>query len=143
MRTVEATHLCPASAEELWPFLAVPARWSQWLTIHKAWKSEPPAEASPGLTLTASATVMNMPVAIDWTFEKVDAPHTLALSGITRADVKLDLTITLSSGEDGTRVNVTTHIDGGMIDGPLGAVFKNALEGAMRRSLKKLDELTR
>ncbi len=143
MRTVEASVISPASPEQLWPYIGLPARWSQWLAIHKSWKGDPPTEAVEWLTATASATAMNMPITIEWTFEKVDPPHTLVLSGVTRARVRLALTITLTPQRDGTQIDVVANVDGGMIDGPMGAVFKNALEGAMRRSLKQLSELAR
>jgi uncharacterized protein YndB with AHSA1/START domain len=141
MRTVEASIISPASPERLWPFIGEPARWAKWLVIHKSWKGEPPAEAAEWLTATASATAMNMPITIEWTFEKVDPPHALVLSGVTRAKVRLGLTISLTAADAGTRIEVVTQVNGGMIDGPMGAVFKNALEGAMRRSLDKLSEL--
>jgi uncharacterized protein YndB with AHSA1/START domain len=141
MRTVEASIISPAGPEQLWPFIGEPARWSQWLVIHKSWKGEAPAEAAEWLTATASATAMNMPISIEWTFEKVDPPHALVLSGVTRARVKLGFTMSLERRDGGTQIEVVTNVDGGMIDGPMGAVFKNALEGAMRRSLKKLSEL--
>lgn len=141
MRTIEASIISPAGPDQLWPFIGEPARWSQWLLIHKSWKGEPPAEAAEWLTATASATAMNMPISIEWTFEKVDPPHALVLSGVTRAKVRLALTMSLTATDDGTQIEVITNVDGGMIDGPMGAVFKNALEGAMRRSLKKLSEL--
>ena len=143
MRTVEATTTCPAGPDQVWPFIGEPTRWSQWLAIHKSWRGEPPTRAVEQLTATASATAMNMPVSIDWTFEKVDPPHALVMSGETRAHVKLDLSLTLTTRPDGTQVDVVAHIDGGMIDSPVGAVFKNALEGALRKSLQKLSDLAR
>lgn len=143
MRTVEATTTFPVSPDQLWPFIEEPARWSEWLVIHKSWRGEPPARAVEQLTATASATAMNMPITIDWTFEKVDPPHALVLSGRTRAHVELALTLTLTARAEGTQVDVVADVDGGMIDSPVGAVFKNALEGALRRSLQKLGDLAR
>jgi uncharacterized protein YndB with AHSA1/START domain len=141
MRTVEANASYTATPEQVWKLIGSPARWEEWLSIHKSWKGDPPAEAAEWLSATASASVMNMPITIDWTFEKVDAPHTLMMSGITRAKVKLTLTIALTATESGTDVTVVAAVDGGMIDGPMGAVFKNSLTGAFTKSLTKLGEL--
>lgn len=143
MRTVEASATVPASPEELWPLVSEPPRWPEWLTIHKSWKGDPPPVASEHAKATASATVMNMPITIDWTFEKVDPPHTLQLSGITRAKVELALTISLVPSDGSTRVELVNNVNGGMIDGPMGIVFKNALSAAMHKSLRKLGEAAR
>lgn len=61
---------------------------------------------------------MNMSITIDWTFEEVDAPHTLDMGGTTRAGGKLRLTINLAAQHAGTLVDVNATVDGGMIDGP-------------------------
>ncbi|MEV8443293.1 SRPBCC family protein [Actinosynnema sp. NPDC051121] len=141
MRTVEAHAAFTTGPDRVWECLADPGRWSEWLVLHKSWKGEPPAAAVEGLNATATATAMNMPITIDWTFEKVDAPHELGMSGTTRAGVELRLTITLSAHDTGTLVAVNAEVDGGMIDGPMGAVFNKSLTGALDKSLKKLGAL--
>lgn len=142
MRTVEAHAALTAGPDRVWECLANPTRWNAWLTLHKSWKGEPPA-AVEGQGATATATAMNMPITIDWTFEEVDAPHTLVMGGTTRAGVKLRLTINLAAQDAGTLVDINATVDGGMIDGPMGAVFKKSLTSALDKSLKKLEVLTR
>jgi uncharacterized protein YndB with AHSA1/START domain len=142
MRTVEANAALTAGPDRVWACLANPARWNEWLTLHKSWKGEPPA-AVEGQGATATATAMNMPITIDWTFETVDTPHTLVMDGITRAGVKLRLAITLAARDAGTLVDVNATVDGGMIDGPMGAVFKKSLTSALDKSLRKLEVLAR
>lgn len=142
MRTVEASATLAASPEAIWELLGNPARWGEWLVIHKSWKGAVPAEASAGVSATASASVMNMPISIDWTFTHVDAPRSLTLDGITRARVKLALTITITEAAGASTVDIEASIDGGMIDGPMGGVFKSSLTSAMNKSLKNLDQLT-
>ncbi|QSR28424.1 hypothetical protein CFH99_22625 [Nocardioides aromaticivorans] len=141
MRTVEASATVPAAPGKLWPFISEPPRWAEWLTIHKSWKSDPPPVAVVGAKATASATAMNMPISIDWTFEEVDPQRCVRMSGVTRARVELALTIRLIPGDGGTRVDVVTSVDGGMIDGPMGIVFKNALSAALHKSLRKMGEI--
>ncbi|NYI44473.1 carbon monoxide dehydrogenase subunit G [Nocardioides aromaticivorans] len=142
MRTVEASATVPADPGQLWPFISEPPRWAEWLTIHKSWKSDPPPVAVAGAKATASATAMNMPISIDWTFEEVDPQRSVRMSGVTRARVELALTIRLIPGDGGTRVDLVTSVDGGMIDGPMGIVFKNALSAALHKSLRKLGEIS-
>lgn len=141
MRTVQTSASYQASSTEVWKVVGDPSRWSDWLVIHKSWKSPAPTPLTTGDTATASASVMNMPVTIDWTFENVDAPHSIMMGGTTRAAVKLQLAINLQSQADTTTVNVTASIDGGMIDGPMGGVFKSSLIGALDKSLKKIHSL--
>lgn len=142
MRTVEAHAALTAGPDRVWECLADPGRWNEWLVLHKSWKGEPPPVVE-GQGATATATAMNMPITIDWTFEQVDAPRTLGMSGTTRAGVRLRLTIALAARDAGTLVDVNATVDGGMIDGPMGAVFKKSLTGALDKSLKKLGDLTR
>ncbi|MBF6166964.1 hypothetical protein IU486_19720 [Streptomyces gardneri] len=80
--------------------------------IHKSWKSDIPAEIASGGTATAGASVMNMPVTIDWTFENVGAPRAIAMGGTPRAGVKLALEINLRDRAEATEVDVTATIDG-------------------------------
>ncbi|MEV2221837.1 SRPBCC family protein [Nocardia vinacea] len=141
MRTVQTSASYKASPDEVWKVLGDPSRWGDWLVIHKSWKSAVPAQLTSGDTATASASVMNMPVTIDWTFENVDAPRSIAMGGTTRAGVKLALAISLRSEAETTTVELTASIDGGMIDGPMGGVFKNSLVGALDKSLKKAQGL--
>ncbi|NUT95967.1 MAG: SRPBCC family protein [Saccharothrix sp.] len=141
MRTVEAHAALTAGPDRVWECLADPSRWNEWLTLHKSWKGEPPAVVE-GQGATATATAMNMPITIDWTFDEVDAPHALGMSGTTRAGVRLRLTILLAARGAGTQVDVNATVDGGMIDGPMGAVFKKSLTSALDKSLKKLGGLT-
>ncbi|MFD6224375.1 type II toxin-antitoxin system Rv0910 family toxin [Nocardia asteroides] len=141
MRTVQTSASYQASPDAVWKVIGDPSRWADWLVIHKSWKSAVPAEIASGVTATASASVMNMPVTVDWTFENVDAPRALTMSGTTRADVKLALAISLREEATTTTVDITASIDGGMIDGPMGGVFKNSLVGALDKSLKKVQGL--
>lgn len=141
MRTVEVTSTCTAGRDRVWELVGSPATWGEWLSIHKAWKGEPPATPAEGQQAVASGTVMNMPISVDWTFEKVQAPSALVMTGLTRANVKLTLDIALLDDGPGTTINLSAAIDGGMIDGPMGGVFKRSLEGALKKSLLKLGEL--
>ncbi|MFI9414634.1 type II toxin-antitoxin system Rv0910 family toxin [Nocardia gamkensis] len=141
MRTVQASATYKARPEEIWKVMGDLSRWGEWLVIHKSWKSGIPTVIASGATATAGASVMNMPVTIDWTFEHVDAPRSISMGGTTRAGVKLALAISLRDEAETTEVDVTASIDGGMIDGPMGGVFKNSLVGALDKSLKKVQGL--
>ncbi|MFI9412833.1 hypothetical protein [Nocardia gamkensis] len=63
------------------------------------------------------------------------------MGGTTRAGVKLAFAISLRDEAATTTVDITAGIDGGMIDGPMGGVFKNSLVGALDKSLKKIQGL--
>lgn len=135
MRTVEVSAAYSASPDEVWDVMAVPSRWGEWLTIHKSWETAVPERLAPGETATAAVRVMNMPIAVDWSFDKVDAPKVVEISGMTRAGVRLTLVITLADTGATTEVDLAASIDGGMIDGPMGGVFKNSLISALSKSL--------
>jgi uncharacterized protein YndB with AHSA1/START domain len=141
MRTVEASATYSASPEQVWDVMADPGRWDEWLIIHKSWKTAVPARVTQAVTATAAARVMNMPITVDWTFDKVDAPKMIEMGGSTRAGVKLALVITLADAGTSTRVDLTVSIDGGMIDTPMGGVFRKSLTGALDKSLRNVAEL--
>ncbi|RRR96778.1 type II toxin-antitoxin system Rv0910 family toxin [Glycomyces terrestris] len=141
MRTVEVSATCSASPEKVWEVMADPFRWAEWLTIHKSWKSAVPAQLSPGDSATAAARVMNMPVAIDWTFDRVEAPNVIEMSGLTRAGVNLKLVIGIADMGAASKVDLSVNVDGGMIDGPMGGVFQGSLTGALNTSLRNVEAL--
>ncbi|MEU2090128.1 type II toxin-antitoxin system Rv0910 family toxin [Nocardia beijingensis] len=141
MRTVEVNARYGARPEEVWAILCDLPRWSEWLAIHKAWKSDVPNPVTRGVVVTAAAVVMNMPISIDWTVEDVAEPHSLVMGGTTRAGVKLALAVDLRAESGGTTVAMAANIEGGMIDGPMGGVFKRSLVGALDKSLKKAEAL--
>jgi uncharacterized protein YndB with AHSA1/START domain len=141
MRTVEAGATYRAEPEKVWEVLANPSRYAEWLSIHRSWRTEPPVRVAEADTATANLRVMNMPITVDWTFAKVDAPHVIEMRGTTRAKVGLTLTITLADVGTATAVAVVVAIDGGMIDGPMGGIFKNSLAGALDKSLGSVARL--
>lgn len=141
MRTVEVNATCSASPEKVWEVMADPSRWAEWLTIHKSWKSAVPPQLSQGDTATAAARVMNMPVAIDWTFDRVEAPNAIEMSGLTRAGVGLKLVIGIADMGATSKVDLTVSVAGGTIDSPMGGVFQSSLTGALNKSLRNVEAL--
>lgn len=142
MRTIEASATYQASPDQVWEVLCDLSRWPQWLVIHKEWKTDVPGSITRGDTATAAATVMNMPISVDWTCEQADPPRSLVMAGITRAGVTLALALDVRAGAtDATTVAVTANIDGGMIDGPMGRVFQKSLVGALDKSLRNAEAL--
>ncbi|MBF6136952.1 SRPBCC family protein [Nocardia otitidiscaviarum] len=141
MRTVEASAVLRAQPDEIWNVIGNPSRWGEWLVIHRSWKGPVPEAVGPGVTATASAAVMNMPVTIDWTFGEVDRLRSIELSGTTRAAVRLELGIRLFPQGGATEIVVVTTVNGGMIDGPMGGVFAKSIVGALNKSLIKMDAL--
>ncbi|QLY28116.1 SRPBCC family protein [Nocardia huaxiensis] len=142
MRTVETSATLHAQPDEIWKVIGNPLRWGEWLVIHKSWKTDVPEALETGVTATAAATVMNMPITIDWTFDEVDRFRSIALSGTTRAAVTLALDIRLRAQGATTGVDVVARINGGMIDGPMGGVFAKSIVGALDKSLAKMGALS-
>ncbi|WP_040807902.1 type II toxin-antitoxin system Rv0910 family toxin [Nocardia concava] len=142
MRTVETTASYQAQPDQVWAVIGNPARWGEWLAIHKSWKTPVSDRITEGETATAAANVMNMPVTIDWTFEKVDVPRSITMAGTTPVGVTLALDIHLRRVDgQATHVDLRVSINGGMIDGPMGAIFKGSIVGALDKSLKKAGAL--
>ncbi|MCE5290807.1 MAG: SRPBCC family protein [Nocardiaceae bacterium] len=141
MATVKATANFDVTPDKVWAVVSDLPRWGEWLAIHRAWQGEVPVPISAGAVATANASVMNMPIAIEWTVAEAAAPLALAMSGKTRAGILLSLQLDLVPVDDRTRLDIEIVINGGMIDSPMGGIFRKSLTGSLAKSTQRLGAL--
>lgn len=69
--TAHASQLVAAGVEQTVAFVADPARFGEWLTMHAGWRGEAPEGAHEGQTFTQQAKIMGIPADVKWTVAAV------------------------------------------------------------------------
>lgn len=124
--------------ERLWAVVADPHRFGEWLTMHRSWASELPAEFSAGTQVTAVVAVLNIPATVTWTVERYDAPLAVRLRGVGLAGIEVAIALDLAPDADGSALTVSADFDGALVGGALGPLIENAGQAELDRSLERL-----
>ncbi|MCV7317319.1 SRPBCC family protein [Mycolicibacillus parakoreensis] len=141
MGHIEATKNLSVSPQPLWNTISDLSTWDKWFTIHEKWLEEPPASLSEGATLIAKIVMLGMANKIEWKVEKIDAPHSLTLSGTGMAGVKCAFTFTVTPDGDGSAFQVAGDFEGALIKGALGKAVEKDGAKQLDKSLAQLEAL--
>ena len=141
MGKIEKTVEYPASPEKVWAVASDPARFGEWLSMHKSWKGDVPTEFSKGTQATAIVSLLNMPNTITWTVDEYEAPKHVRLSGTGMAGVKVAIGLDVAPAGEGTAMSIVAEFEGQMIVGAIGAAVEKAGITELDQSLAKLGEL--
>lgn len=141
MATVTVSAVLPASPEKTWDALSDLSRWDEWLTLHKAWKSELPTEVETGIKVTEVVAVMGMANKIEWTLDEVDAPRMVRISGNGMAGVHAEFVLSVEPEAEGARATIDASFKGTMIVGPIGKAVAKNVKADLDVSLAKFAEL--
>jgi carbon monoxide dehydrogenase subunit G len=138
---IEKTVEFPAAPEKVWGVVSDPARFGEWLGMHKAWKGDVPAEFTQGSQVTAIVSLLNMPNTITWLVEEYDPPKSVKLSGTGMAGVKVAITLEVEPAGAGTAMSIIADFEGQMIVGAIGQAVEKAGHQELAESTAKLAEL--
>ena len=141
MGKIEKTVEFAAPPEKVWAVAADPARFGDWLGMHKAWKGDVPTEFSKGSQATAVVSLLNMPNTITWTVDEYDPPKSVRLSGTGMAGVKVAITLDVAPRGDGSAMSITAEFEGQMIVGAIGQAVEKAGTQELDESMARLSEL--
>lgn len=141
MGKIEKTVEFPATPETVWGVVSDPARFGEWLGMHKSWKGEVPEEFTQGSQVTAVVSLLNMPNTITWTVDHYEPPRTVKLSGTGMAGVKVAITLDVAPAEIGTAMSITADFEGQMIVGAIGQAVEKAGHQELAESTAKLATL--
>ena len=141
MGKIEKTVEFAAAPEKVWAVVSDLNRFGEWLSMHKSWKSEVPAEITQGTQVTAIVSLLNMPNTITWTVDEFDAPKAVRLSGTGMAGVKVSIGLDVEAAGEGSSVSITAEFEGQMIVGAIGQAIEKAGLTELDQSLAKLAEL--
>ncbi len=141
MGKIEKTVEFESSPDKLWAVVSDPSRFGDWLSMHKAWKGDVPAEFSKGSQATAVVSLLNMPNTITWTVDEYEPPKSVRLSGSGMAGVKVAIGLDVAPEGTGSTMSLVAEFEGQMIVGAIGQAVEKAGIQELDASLAKLREL--
>lgn len=127
----------PLPPEEAWQHASDLARYKEWLTIHRVWRSKLPENLEKGSALESIIEVKGMANRVKWTIVSFKPPESMTLNGIGVGGVKIKLIGKVRPDGDGAASVVTldVHLGGPALFGPIGMIVAAALRGDIQASL--------
>jgi Polyketide cyclase / dehydrase and lipid transport len=121
-----------------WSYAEDLSRYSEWLTIHRVWRSKLPETLEKGTVVESIVSVKGMANRIKWTIVRLKAPEAMTLDGDGKGGVKVKLIAKVTpTGDHNSRLTMDIHLGGVVLFGPIGALVASALRGDIRESLDR------
>jgi uncharacterized protein YndB with AHSA1/START domain len=130
----------PLPPERAWEAASDLARYKEWLSIHRVWRSTLPDTLEKGTQLVSIVEVKGMPNLIRWTIVNYKPPEAMTLNGEGKGGVKVKLIGKIqpaAQDPEGSTVTFDVHLGGPALFGPIGMLVAGALKGDIRASLDK------
>lgn len=127
----------PLPPEEAWSCASDLHRYSEWLTIHRVWRSTLPETLDKGTVIESIVEVKGMPNRVRWTIVNYRPPQAMTLDGHGKGGVKVKLIARVKPNGDASTVSMDLRLGGPALFGPIGMVVAGALKGDIRESLNK------
>ena len=141
MPSVTKTVELGLSQEDAFQLATDPARFEEWLTLHRAWPNGAPDSTDAGSEFVQQLVIMGMPADVSWTVEQHDAPARLVLRGAGPMGAQLATTIQAESDGSITTISYEAEFSGGGIQGPMGEMVTQKAGEEIETSLEKLKGL--
>jgi carbon monoxide dehydrogenase subunit G len=127
----------PLPPEKAWACASDLARYREWLTIHRVWRSTLPETLQKGTVVESIVEVKGMPNRIKWTIVHYKPPQSMTLDGDGKGGVKVKLLGKVTPDGDGSTVTFDVHLGGPALFGPIGMIVAAALKSDIRESLHR------
>ena len=127
----------PLSPEKAWEAASDLSRFSEWLSIHRVWRSTLPATLDKGTKIDSIVEVKGMANRVNWTIVNYKPPESMTLNGDGKGGVKVKLIAKVKSVDEGSAVQLDIHLGGPALFGPIGMVVAAALRTDIQQSLYK------
>ena len=141
MAAVDVKADVPMTAQDMWEHVSDLSELGEWLVMHEAWRSEPPAELTKGTQVVGVARAKGLRNRVTWTVTTWDPPNRVALSGSGKGGTKYTVILTVSPAKKGSNLGVRLELGGRALFGPVGAAAARAVKGDVEKSLKRFVEL--
>jgi uncharacterized protein YndB with AHSA1/START domain len=141
MATVNATITIEAPIERVWNTVMDPARFRDWVTIHRSVRDVSEFPLRKGSTLEQSIHVRGVTFRVHWTLVAVNAPHAAEWEGLGPAHSRARIGYGLESADDGGTVFEYTnefHTPGGRLF--VGAIPDREAHDSLARLKDLLEE---
>jgi hypothetical protein len=130
----------PLPPEQAWQHASDLSRYSDWLTIHRVWRSKLPETLDKGTVVESIVEVKGMPNRVKWTIVHFKAPQSMTLDGAGVGGVKVKLIGKVRAHDKDAGASVVTmdvHLGGPALFGPIGMIVAGALRGDIKESLNR------
>jgi carbon monoxide dehydrogenase subunit G len=127
----------PLTPEQSWEAASDLSRFSEWLSIHRMWRSGLPETLEKGTKISSIVEVKGMMNRVNWTIVNYKPPESLTLNGDGKGGVKVKLLAKIKPAADGSTVTFDIHLGGPALFGPIGMVVAAALRSDIAQSLEK------
>lgn len=127
----------PLSPEQAWEAASDLSRFSDWLSIHRVWRSALPETLEKGTKISSIVEVKGMMNRVNWTIVNYKPPELLTLNGDGKGGVKVKLLAKIKPSANGSIVAFDIHLGGPALFGPIGMVVAAALRSDIAQSLEK------
>lgn len=131
----------PLSPEKAWEAASDLSRFSEWLSIHKMWRSALPETLDKGTEIESIVEVKGMLNRVHWTIVNYRPPESMTLNGNGVGGVKIKLIARVKPVADGASVQLDIHLGGPALFGPIGMVVAGALKSDIRQSLDQFKKV--
>ena len=119
-----------------WAHASDLSRFTEWLTIHRVWRSVLPDDIEKGTVVESIVEVKGMANRIRWTGVRYNPPEGMTLDGAGVGGVKVKLVAKISPTAQGSTVGIDLHLGGPALFGPIGMVVAAALRSDINASLR-------
>ncbi|MCH9666362.1 MAG: SRPBCC family protein [Actinomycetia bacterium] len=130
----------PLPPERAWESASDLSRYSEWLSIHRVWRSKLPESIEKGTVLDSIIEVKGMPNRLRWTVVHYKPPEAMTLNGDGKGGVKVKLIGKVrpaATDPAGATVTFDVHLGGPALFGPIGMVVAAALKSDIQESLDR------
>lgn len=131
----------PLSPDKAWEAASDLSRFSEWLSIHRVWRSKLPETLEKGTKIDSIVEVKGMANRVNWTIVSYKPPESMTLNGDGKGGVKVKLIAKVKPVADGSTVQLDIHLGGPALFGPIGMVVAAALRSDIQESLNKFKAL--
>lgn len=127
----------PLAPEKAWEAASDLSRFSEWLSIHRVWRSTLPDTLDKGTRIDSIVEVKGMANRVNWTIVNYKPPESMTLNGDGRGGVKVKLIAKVRPVTEGSTVQLDIHLGGPALFGPIGMVVAAALRTDIQESLNQ------
>jgi acetyl-CoA C-acetyltransferase len=127
--------------DEAFALATDPARFEEWLTLHKAWPGGVPASTATGEEFVQQLSIMGIPADVNWKVAEHEAPSRIVLRGSGPMGALLATTITAEPNGGSSQVSYEAEFSGGGIQGPMGEMVTKKAGEEIETSLERLKAL--
>jgi uncharacterized protein YndB with AHSA1/START domain len=140
MASVQTSIDIDAPPQRVWDVVTDLERLGEWVSIHRDFPEDPPAEVNKDTSFHQTLAVAGTPFSVEWTATEVDSPQKLSWKGTGPAGTSARTTYSLAAENGGTRFSYENEFElpGGQVGEAAAGVVAGQAEREANDSLARL-----